>query len=648
MEERFIYADERFADIQMLRYRLNGFEALSLQQKKYIYYLSEATLYGRDIVFDQFGKYNLRIRKMLEAVYSSNTFRGSSEEEQAFETYLKQVWFSSGIYHHYGYEKIIPAFTPVFLESALRKTDVSLLPLKEGETLQEFCDELFPVIFDPAHLSKRVNQTDGDDLVLTSACNYYENVTQEEVEQYYGAMKTDEASGPSWGLNTKLVKCDGRLQEQVWKADGLYGAAIRKIVSCLEKALNYAENNHQKEVIRLLIDYYRTGDLRTFDKYSIEWVRENSGEIDFINGFIEVYGDPMGLKASWEGIVEYKDAEATKRTQTISQHAQWFEDHSPVDARFKKKTVRGVTANAVCAAMLGGEEYPSTAIGINLPNAEWIRAQHGSKSVTITNITEAYNKASRGNGFREEFVIDQETMDLIERYGDLCDQLHTDLHECLGHGSGQLLPQTNPDALKAYGSTIEEARADLFGLYYIADPKLVELGLLPDADAYRSQYYTYMMNGLLTQLTRIQPGKQIEEAHMRNRALIARWVKEQTGGAVLLEKINGKTFVRVSDYQQLREAIARLLREVQRIKSEGDFEAARNLVENYGVTVDKDLHEEVLARYEKLNLAPYKGFINPVMTPIYNNVGEISDIKVDYSESYSDQMLRYSKDYATL
>ena len=648
MEERFIYADERFADIQMLRYRLNGFEALSLQQKKYIYYLSEATLYGRDIVFDQFGKYNLRIRKMLEAVYSSNTFRGNSEEEQAFETYLKQVWFSSGIYHHYGYEKIIPAFTPAFLESALRKTDVSLLPLKEGETLQEFCDELFPVIFDPAHLSKRVNQTDGDDLVLTSACNYYENVTQEEVEQYYGAMKTDEASGPSWGLNTKLVKCDGCLQEQVWKADGLYGAAIRKIVSCLEKALNYAENNHQKEVIRLLIDYYRTGDLRTFDKYSIEWVRENSGEIDFINGFIEVYGDPMGLKASWEGIVEYKDVVATKRTQTISQHAQWFEDHSPVDARFKKKTVRGVTANAVCAAMLGGDEYPSTAIGINLPNAEWIRAQHGSKSVTITNITEAYNKASRGNGFREEFVIDQETMDLIERYGDLCDQLHTDLHECLGHGSGQLLPQTDPDALKAYGSTIEEARADLFGLYYIADPKLVELGLLPDADAYRSQYYTYMMNGLLTQLTRIQPGKQIEEAHMRNRALIARWVKEQTDGAVLLEKINGKTFVRVSDYQQLREAIARLLNEVQRIKSEGDFEAARNLVENYGVTVDKDLHEEVLARYEKLNLAPYKGFINPVMTPIYNNVGEISDIKVDYSESYSDQMLRYSKDYATL
>ena len=648
MEERFIYADERFADIQMLRYRLNGFEALSLQQKKYIYYLSEATLYGRDIVFDQFGKYNLRIRKMLEAVYSSNTFRGNSEEEQAFETYLKQVWFSSGIYHHYGYEKIIPAFTPTFLESALRKTDVSLLPLKEGETLQEFCDELFPVIFDPVYFPKRVNQTDGDDLVLTSACNYYENVTQEEVEQYYSAMKTDEASGPSWGLNTKLVKCDGRLQEQVWKADGLYGAAIRKIVSCLEKALNYAENNHQKEVIRLLIDYYRTGDLRTFDKYSIEWVRENSGEIDFINGFIEVYGDPMGLKASWEGIVEYKDAEATKRTQTISQHAQWFEDHSPVDARFKKKTVRGVTANAVCAAMLGGDEYPSTAIGINLPNAEWIRAQHGSKSVTITNITEAYNKASRGNGFREEFVIDQETMDLIERYGDLCDQLHTDLHECLGHGSGQLLSQTDPDALKAYGSTIEEARADLFGLYYIADPKLVELGLLPDADAYRSQYYTYMMNGLLTQLTRIQPGKQIEEAHMRNRALIARWVKEQTDGAVLLEKINGKTFVRVSDYQQLREAIARLLREVQRIKSEGDFEAARNLVENYGVTVDKDLHEEVLARYEKLNLAPYKGFINPVMTPIYNNVGEISDIKVDYSESYSDQMLRYSKDYATL
>ncbi len=648
-EDRFVYTDERFADIQMLRYRLNGFDELTLRQKIYIYYLSEATLYGRDIVFDQFGKYNLRIRKMFEAVFRAQTFSGNHDESKAFETYLKQIWFSSGIYHHYGYEKILPAFTPEFLEKALNATDVNSLPLAEGQTLQEFCEEIFPVIFDHSLFPKRVNQADGEDLVLTSACNYYENVTQKEVEQYYSEKKKDGAEGmPSWGLNSKLIKQDNVLREVVWKADGLYGAAIRKIISCLEKASDFAENDQQKKLIRLLIDYYETGDLRLFDEFSIEWVHENRGEIDFINGFIEVYGDPLGLKASWEGIAEYRDAIASKRTQAISQNAQWFEDHSPVDARFKKKTVRGVTASAVCAAMLGGDEYPSTAIGINLPNAEWIRAQHGSKSVTITNITDAYAKAAHGNGFYEEFVIDQQTRDMINLYGDQCDQLHTDLHECLGHGSGQLLPDTDPDALKAYGNTIEEARADLFGLYYIADSKLVELGLLPNGDAHHAQYYTYMMNGLMTQLTRIQPGKQIEEAHMRNRALIARWIMHHADGAVSMEKVNDKTYVRISDYRHLRSLIAKLLAEVQRIKSEGDYDAARELVETYGVKVDHTLHQEVLARYEKLHLAPYKGFINPVLTPIYNNVGEITDVKVDYSESYTAQMLRYSKQYATL
>ena len=657
-KDGFKYMDERFADIQVLRYRLNGFEELSLRQKIYIYYLSEATLYGRDIVFDQFGKYNLRIRKMLEAIFVTQHLIEESDEKKAFETYLKQVWFSNGIYHHYGYEKIIPTFTPEFLRNALEKVDEKSLPLREGQTLQEFCEELFPVIFNPTILPKRVNQADGEDLVLTSACNYYENVNQQEVEQYYARkaereyarrQAREKGGTPSWGLNSKLVKEDnGILKEHVWKENGMYGAAIKKIISCLDKAGEYTENDRQRHLIQLLIEYYQTGDLRQFDKYSIEWVHENEGEIDFINGFIEVYGDPLGLKASWEGIVEYRDTIATKRTQTISQNAQWFEDHSPIDEQFKKKEVRGITARAVCAAMLGGDEYPSTAIGINLPNAEWIRAQYGSKSVTITNITEAYSKAAHGNGFYEEFVADDQMRALIARYGDLCDALHTDLHECLGHGSGQLLANTDPDALKNYGSTIEEARADLFGLYYIADPKLVELGLLPCAEAHHAQYYTYMMNGLLTQLTRIQPGKQLEEAHMRNRALIAHWVKEHANGAVALEKVSGKTVVCISDYQELRKIIAQLLREIQRIKSEGDYATARYLVETYGVRIDGELHKEVLLRYEKLHLAPYKGFINPVLIPIYNEEGGISDIKVDYSESYTSQMLRYSKDYATL
>ena len=644
------YSDERFADIQLLRYRLDGFEQLSLLQKKLVYYLSKATLYGRDITFDQFGKYNLRIRKMLEAVYTDLTVDRTTAGFRALEVYLKRVWFSSGIHHHYGSEKFEPGFTPDYLRGVLARVDARRLPLADGETVAALCDELFPVIFDPAVMPKRVNQTDGEDLIATSACNFYEGVTQQEAEDYYARQKAENAGNatpPSFGLNTTLVKEDGVLKELVWSANGRYANAIRHIVYWLEKAVTVAENDRQRRVIELLIKYYQTGDLQVFNDYCIEWVGEHEGHIDFVNGFIEVYGDPLGLKGSWEGIVEYKDLEATKRTQTISRHAQWFEDHSPVDPRFRKPHVKGVTANAICAAMLGGDEYPSTAIGINLPNADWLRAEHGSKSITISNITDAYNKAAHGNGFREEFVVDEQTLSLIERYGDVCDDLHTDLHECLGHGSGQLLPGTDPDALRAYGNTIEEARADLFGLYYIADPKLIELGLLPDGEAYKSQYYTYIMNGLLTQLIRIQPGNQIEEAHMRNRALIAHWCYEQ-GDAIQLEHRDGKTYVRITDYGQLRALFARLLAEIQRIKSEGDYEAARQLVERYAVRVDAALHEEVLARYRRLDLAPYKGFINPQMTPVLDDHGDICDIHINYSESYAHQMLRYSSEYGTL
>ena len=649
MKDTFAYSEEKFADIQMLRYKLPGFEELPLQKKIFIYYLSQATLCGRDITTDQFGKYNLRIRKTLEALYLYFDSASDKVEFEKLIVYLKRVWFSNGIYHHYGCEKLIPEFSETFFRRALRSVPAQYLPMEGYSSVDELCDELCPVIFNPDLYAKRVNKSDGEDLVQTSACNYYDGVTQQEVEAFYNVRKQQSGSeSPSWGLNSKLVKRNGQLEEIVWKADGMYGPAIEKIIYWLEKAKEVSENLQQKKVLDLLIAYYRTGDLELFDRYSIEWLNEHEGTVDFVNGFIEVYGDPLGLKASWEGIVEYKDWEATRRTQTISSNAQWFENHSPVDSRFKKENVRGVTANVVCAAMLGGDEYPSTAIGINLPNADWIRAKYGSKSVTIGNLTDAYNKAARNNGFKEEFVVDKTTLVLIEKYGDLCDDLHTDLHECLGHGSGKLLPGVNPDALKAYGNTIEEARADLFGLYYLADPKLVELGLTPDTEAYKSQYYSYMMNGLMTQLTRIELGKNIEEAHMRNRALIAHWVLERGGEAIKMVQRNAKTYVEISDYARLRDLFAQLLAEIQRIKSEGDFSAARKLVEQYAVKVDAALHSEVLERYRHLNLAPYKGFINPVLHPVTDETGVITDVAVDYTESYEAQMLRYSKEYGFL
>ena len=646
----FNYQDERFADIQLLRYRLNGFERLSVPQKVLVYYLSKATLYGRDITFDQFGKYNIRIRKVLEVVYTDMNITRDTDEFKALEVYLKRVWFSSGIHHHYGCEKFEPGFSVEYLRQTLHQVDECKLPLKSGETIEELCDELFPVIFDETVLPKRVNQADGEDLILTSACNFYDGITQAEAESFYEQQKQREQKSqtpPSYGLNSTLVKENGEVKELVWSANGKYSNAIRHIIYWLEKALDVAENKQQKKVIQLLITYYKSGDLQKFNEYCIEWLKESGCTIDFINGFIEVYGDPLGLKGSWEGLVEYIDEEATHRTQTISKNAQWFEDHSPVDPRFRKSIVKGVSANVICAAMLGGDEYPATAIGINLPNADWIRAEYGSKSITISNITDAYNKASKGNGFKEEFVIDAETLGIIDKYGDICDDLHTDLHECLGHGSGQLLSGVDPDALKAYSSTIEEARADLFGLYYIADAKLVELGLVPDGMAYQSQYYTYIMNGLMTQLIRITPGNQIEEAHMRNRALIAHWCFDH-GDVIKLIKRDGKSYVEITDYVQLRALFAQLLAEIQRIKSEGDYEAARELVERYAVKVDADLHAEVLERYRLLNLAPYKGFINPQLMPVYDENHEICDIQVNYGESYDHQMLRYSTEYGTL
>ena len=647
-ETEFRYTGERFADIQLLRYRLNGFEQLSLSQKRFIFCLAKATLYGRDITFHQFGKYNLLVRRTLEAIVEDLTIDRDNDDFRALHTYLKRVWFSNGVYHHYGCEKFVPGFSETYFRSILNNVESRRLPLADGESVAHLADTLSKIIFDANYLPKRVNKADGEDLVLTSACNYYEGVTQKEAEDYYNAMKEGAGdNAPSFGLNSRLVKRDGMLSEEVYSANGLYANAIRHIVSWLEKAIEFAENDKQRDVIATLIDYYRTGDLRTFDDYSIKWVECLDGRVDFINGFIEVYGDPLGLKASWEGIVEYTDLEATRRTRTISDNAQWFEDHSPVDERFRKPVVKGVTANVICAAMLGGDEYPSTAIGINLPNADWIRAQHGSKSVTIGNLTDAYNKAAKGNGFLEEFAIDQRTVDMIRKYGDVCDDLHTDLHECLGHGSGQLLPGVNPDALKSYGSTIEEARADLFGLYYIADKKLVELNLTPDEEAYKSQYYTYIMNGLMSQLVRITPGNKIEEAHMRNRALIANWCLDN-GNAISLVKRNGKTYVRINDYEALRGQFASLLAEVQRIKSEGDYEAGRALVETYGVNINAELHAEVLERYKRLDIAPYKGFLNPRMLPVHNAKGEVVDISLDYSESYDEQMLRYSRQYATL
>lgn len=640
MTEQFRYTDERFADIQMLRYRLDGFEALTLRQKLYIYYLAKATLCGRDITTDQFGRYNLRIRKVLEAIYERYEGDRTTEEYKALETYLKRVWFSNGIHHHYGCEKFVPAFTEEYFRQVVDCCGC------EDENIDELCK----VIFDPTVLPKRVNQKAGDDLVQTSACNYYDGVTQQEAERFYDAMRDENDPMPiSYGLNSTLRKtADGTLKEDVWHEGGLYGEAIKHITYWLEKASEVAENELQTKIIGMLVDYYRTGDLSKFDAYSIEWLKEHEGRIDFINGFIEVYGDPLGMKASWEGIVTYKDLVATQRTQTISKNAQWFEDHSPVDPRFRKSQVVGVTANVVCSAMLGGDEYPSTAIGINLPNADWIRAQYGSKSITIGNLTHAYNQAAKGNGFLQEFVADEATRAMIEKYGDVCDDLHTDLHECLGHGSGQLLAGVSADALGSYGSTIEEARADLFGLYYIADAKLVELELVPDAEAYKSQYYTYMMNGLLTQLTRIQPGNEIEEAHMRNRALIARWTLEHYPSAVRLAKHDEKTYVEVSDYELLHEAFAKLLAEIQRIKSEGDFEAAKQLVEHYAIRVEPKLHEELLARYKSLGIAPYKGFLNPKMEIVSDSEGNATDVRLDYTEAYDEQMLRYSSEYGFL
>ena len=663
-----VNTNERFADIQMLRYELKGFEDLSLNQKLYIFCLAKATLMGRDITFDQQGKYNLRIRKTLETVYLHYEGDRECEEFKAFEVYLKRIWFASGIHHHYGCEKFKPGFSEEYFYHLLENIGEELLPIKRGETKEDLMRQLESILFDPEVMPKRVNQTDGEDLVLTSACNFYEDVTQEEVERFYAKMKkTDNPNPPSYGLNSKLIKRNSEVVELTWKEDGLYGETIREIVSWLLKAQKYAENEGQKHVIDLLVKFYRTGNLEDFDRYSIAWVEQHEGLVDFINGFIEVYGDPLGMKGTWEGIVEYKDLEATQRTQTISQNAQWFEDHSPVDPRFRKPEVKGVTANVICAAMLGGEEYPASAIGINLPNSNWIRQEHGSKSVTIGNLTDAYNKAAQGNGFRDEFVIDEETVALMNQYADITDDLHTDLHECLGHGSGQLLPTTDPDALKAYGNTIEEARADLFGLYYVADHKLVELGLTPNDEAYKAQYYSYLMNGLLTQIIRIKEGDKIEEAHMRNRALIAWWTLEHAEGAVELVQeevsyasaedalkdaegniISTRTYVKVNDYEKLRHLFGELLAEIQRIKSEGDYEAARQLVEKYAVNIDPALHREILARYKKLNLAPYKGFINPKMTLVFDEEGNPIDVNLDYEESYTDQMLRYSDEYGTL
>ena len=653
MKEEFSYIVDQFADLQILRYKVPGFENLSLRQKQLLYHLSEAALMGRDILFDQNGRYNLVIRRTLEAVYQYGTVDKSSADYQAFEVYLKRVWFANGIHHHYGEDKFIPGFSEAFFDAAVRSVDASLLPLKAGETVDTLLARLKPVIFDPVVMPKRTVQSGDTDWIQASANNYYgEDVTQAEVEAFYGKMKAegDSRCPLSYGLNSRLEKENGQLVERVWKVGGLYSEAIERIVAELEKAAAFAENEKQRQIITTLIDYYRTGDLRTFDAYSILWVEDTDSQVDFVNGFIETYGDALGLKASWESTVNFRNEEATRRTQTISENAQWFEDHSPVDQRFKKERVKGVSAKVITVTMLGGDCYPSTPIGINLPNADWIRRDHGSKSVTIENIMEAYDKASQGSGFSDEFVWSDEERNRIKTYGFLTDMLHTDLHECLGHGSGQLLPGTDPDALKAYASTLEEARADLFGLYYLADPKMQELGLVPDGEAFKAEYYKYMMNGLLTQLVRIEEGKDVEEAHMRNRQLIAHWVFEQgaTDKVVELKKRDGKTFVVINDYQQLRALFGKLLAEVQRIKSEGDYEAGRSLVENYGVKIDPVLHHEIRERYVRLHLSPYKGFVNPVMREVKDDSGHVTDITLDYTEGYAEQMLRYSRDYSYL
>lgn len=645
------YNVEQFADLQILRYKVTDFEKLTLSQKKLVYYLTEAALWGRDIYFDQNGKYNLTISRTLEAVYTDWKGDRESADFKAMELYLKRVWFSSGIHHHYGSEKFVPGFAEYFFREAVKSVDAAKLPLKQGQTVEQLLDEICPVMFDPSIMKMRTNQADGEDLILTSAANFYEGVTQQEAEDFYNKMKDPKYETPiSYGLNSKLVKRDGKIGEEVYKVGGLYSAAIEKIIYWLEKAEEVAETPEQLEVIKKLIEFYQTGDLKTFDDYTIAWVKDLNSQVDFVNGFTETYTDPLGMKGSWEALVNFKDMQATKRTETISSNAQWFEDNSPVDARFKKEDVKGVTAKVITAAILAGDLYPATAIGINLPNSNWVRAQHGSKSVTIGNVTDAYNKAAHGNGFNEEFVLGETELDLINKYADTTDELHTDLHECLGHASGKLLPGVDPDALKAYGSTIEEGRADLFGLYYVANQKLVDLGLTPNLDAYKAQYYTYMMNGLMTQLVRIEPGKNIEEAHMRNRSFIAHWAFEhgQKDKVVELVMRDGKTYVQINDYEKLRDLFGELLAEVQRIKSEGDFEAARQLVENYGVKVDPVLHQEVLERYAKLNLAPYKGFLNPKYDTVKDADGNIIDVVVSYGETYPEQMLRYSRDYSAL
>ena len=650
-DKKFQYVVDQFADLQILRYRVPGFENLSLQQKQLLYFLTEAALEGRDILFDQNGKYNLKIRKLLETVYIHYKGDRESRDFKALEVFLKRVWFSSGIYHHYATDKFLPDFSEEFLRDAVLQLEESLLPLGDGEKPVNLCEQLFPVIFNPKLMTKRVNQADGEDLVTTSAANYYEGVTQEEVEAFYAAQKNAGDPEPvMYGMNSRLVKTNGKIHEEVWKENGMYSEAITKIVGWLEKACTVAENDQQKKVIELLIDFYRTGDLKVFDAYSIEWLKDTNSHLDFVNGFIESYGDPLGMKASWESIVNFKDTVATHRTEVISANAQWFEDHSPVNPAFKKEQVKGVSAKVITAAILAGDLYPASAIGINLPNSNWIRSVHGSKSVTIGNLTDAYSQAMRGNGFREEFVDCQEDIDRLNKYASITDDLHTDLHECLGHGSGKLLPGVDPDALKAHGATIEEARADLFGLYYLADKKMIELGIIPDGEAYKAQYYSYMMNGLMTQLVRIEPGCNIEEAHMRNRQLIAAWALEKGSSEHVVElvKRNGKTYVQINDYEKLRVIFGQLLAEIQRIKSEGDYEAARTLVEQYAVKVDPVLHAEVLERYRSMHLAPYKGFVNPVYTAVTDEAGNITDVTISYEEGYTEQMLRYSRDYSNL
>lgn len=639
---------ERFADIEILRYELTGFEKLSLREKRLVYCLSQATLWGRDITFDQYGVYNLKIRQLLECIYTYFGEEKCGDEDYAhLVVYLKRIWFSNGIHHHYSGMKIQPGFSREYFVRLVKSIPAEKNALLETTNIDVLLDELLPVMFDEDVMPQRVNHSDGEDLVATSASNYYEGVTDAEVLAYYNEKKlTDDK--PSWGLNSRLSKKDGVLCEEIYKIGGRYSDCIEQIVFWLDEARKYADDSKQEQVINLLTEYYRTGDLSVFDEYSISWVSQTETAVDFINGFIEVYGDPLGIKGTWEGIVHYKDIEATERTQTLCRNAQWFEDNSPVDPRFKKSVVKGVTANVVCAAMLGGEEYPSTAIGINLPNADWIREQYGSKSITISNITAAYSKASKGNGFRQEYIDDEEMLTLIDKYGHLTDDLHTDLHECLGHGSGRLLPGVAADALKSYASAIEEARADLFGLYYMADEKMIELGLLPDSEAYKAQYYTYMLNGLLTQCVRIPLGEDIQEAHMRNRALIARWMYEHSDGAMLLERVGEKTYLRINDYQRVRTLLGSLLAEIQRIKSEGDFEAARSIVEQYGVKISRSLHEEILTRYKTLNIAPYKGFLNPRLAEQKDAEGNVIDISVEYAETYAEQMLRYSTEYSCL